>query len=227
MSTVKMNASAIGGLIQTAFSGNIQVPTDGVVTVDSRDAITLLTKGATYINAVTRSARISAPIAGAVGQIMASAAATNGTKTIANQPDVARLCSVRIDPGTTAITAGNVAVTYLAVDGSTQVDNLSAVTGVTTISSQNLSKGMVHANSIVITGMAGGASPGIQVDTLNALGVAVDSGYVDFSVVALKVDDADSGLVSTSSAAASFTPSTTPNGTHNYDVWYSYNGPVT
>jgi hypothetical protein len=227
MSTVQLNAAAIGGLIQTGFSGNVQVPADGLITVDTRDAANLLAAGCSYVRATTRQQTITTPAAGAVGQLVASTAFSNGTKTIANQPDVARLASVRIDPGTSAITAGNVAVSYIALDGTTTVDNLSAVTAASTVLSQNISKGIVKLNSLVVTAVAGGASPGIQMDTLNQLGVMADPGYVDFSVLDLKVDGVDSGVASVATAAACFTPSTAPNGTHTYNVIANFNSPVT
>lgn len=227
MSTVQLNAASIGGLIQTGHSGNIQVPADGIITVDSRDAATLLAAGASYIRASTKQQVITTPIAGAVGQFVASVAFANGTATIANQPDVPRLGSVRVDPGTSAITAGNVAVTYIAIDGTTQVDNLSAITAASTVASQNVSKGIAKINSVVTTGLAGGASPKLQMDSLNQLGVLADPGFVDFSVLDLKVDNADSGVASVATAAACFTPSTAPNGTHTYNVLAAFNSPVT
>jgi hypothetical protein len=227
MSTVQLNALAIGGLIQTARSGNIQVPADGLITVDTRDAASLLAAGASYIRASTRQQNINLPIAGAVGQYVASVAFANGTATIANQPDVPRLASVRIDAGTSAITAGNVAVSYIAIDGTTQVDNLSAITAASSVASQNVTKGITKINSVVTTGLVGGASPKLQMDSLNQLGVLADPGYVDFSVLDLKVDGVDSGVASIATAAACFTPSTAPNGTHNYSVISAFNSPIT
>ncbi len=227
MSTVKMNALSIGGLIQTQFSGNVQVPADGIITVDTRDAATLLAAGAGYITAKTKQQYISAPLAGTVGRIVASTAFANGTLTIANQPDSPRLCSIRVDPGTTAITGGVVTVNYVGCDGQTTIDTVSAVTAASTVVSTNTSKGVAKVNSVVVTGVAGGTSPQIQVDTLNSLAVAADAGYVDFSVVDLKVDNVDSGVASTQSSAACFTPSTAPNGTHNYQVVAVFNSPVT
>lgn len=226
MMQVKMNAGNIGGLLQLPYSGNTPVPADGIVTVDSRDAPDLLRMGANYVSVATRSQYIAAPILGAVGQIVASTAFSNGTKTIANQPDRTRLSSVRVDPGTLAITAGNVAVNYVATDGTTQIDNISAITAASTIVSTNLSKAANFFNSVVVTAVAGGASPQLQVDTLNSLGLAVDPGYVDFAIADLKVDGADSGVSSVQSSAAAFTPSTAPNGTHNYNVLATYRAGV-
>jgi hypothetical protein len=227
MATVKMNLAAIGGTVQLPFTGNVTVPADGIVTVDQRDALDLLRAGASYISASVRSTYVGAPAVGAAGQFVASASLSNGTLTIAHQPDAPRLASIRIDPGTAAISAGNVAVSYIGNDGQAIVDNISAVTGATTIVSTNTSRGVVHLTSVVVTGVSGGASPGVQMDSLNSLAVLVDPGFVDFTALKATVDNADSGIASVQSTAACITPSTAPNATHTYNLVASYNAPNT
>jgi hypothetical protein len=223
MATVKMNAAAIGGTIQLAFSGSVTVPADGLITVDQRDAIDLLRAGATYITAQTRRDYVGIPIAGAVGQFVASAAFGNGTLTIAAQPDVPRLASVRVWPGTSPISAGNIAVNYIGNDGLTITDNFSAIGVASAAVSSNLSRGLVHLNSVIVTGVSGGASPGVQMDSLNSLAMIVDPGFVDFSGVQAFVDTLASGIVSVQSSAACITPSTAPNGTHAFSLVGSFN----
>jgi hypothetical protein len=225
MSQIRMNASAIGGTLQLPFSGVIQVPSDGIITVDSRDATVLLRQGASYVTSAARYATYIGPIAGAAGQLVASTSFANGTLSIANQPDFPRQASVRIWPGTVAITGGQAAVSYTANDGTTQTDIVSGIGGATTAISVNLSKGVVHLNSVIVTGVAGGATPGIQVDTLNRLAALVDAGFVDFSMLGLSVDNASVGLVTTFPASGVFQPSTVPNGTHSYGFSFKFNAP--
>lgn len=225
MTQIRMNAAAIGGTLQLPFSGIVQVPSDGMVTVDSRDATTLLRQGASYVTAASRWSTYVGPIAGAAGQLVASTSFANGTLSIANQPDFPRQASVRIWPGTVAITAGQVVVNYIGNDGNTINDTVSAVTGATTAVSINLSKGIVHLNSAIITAVAGGASPGVQIDTLNQLAAMCDSGFVDFSMTKLTVDSANIGFVTTLASAGVFQPSTVPNGTHTYGFAYKFNAP--
>lgn len=227
MATVKMNAASVGGTLQLPNTGTVVVPSDGIITVDQRDAIDLLRMGATYIAAQVRSQYVGVPAAGAAGQFVGSTALSNGTLTVAHQPDVPRLASVRVDPGTSAISAGNVAVNYIGNDGQTITDNISAVTAATTIVSTNTSRGVVHINSVVVTGVSGGASPGVQMDSLNSLAVLVDPGFVDFAGLKATVDNADSGIASVQSSAACITPSTAPNATHSFSLVASFNGLVT
>ena len=222
MTQVQMNASAIGGTLQLPNTGTINVPANGVITVDSRDVAPLLAAGAKYTGSKVTSQDLGVPIAGAVGQFVASVAFANGTLTIANQPDVPRLASVRIDPGTTALTGGNVAVNYIANDGTTITDNFTGITPASTVASVNTSRGVVEIKSVIVTGVAGGTSPKIQMDSLNSLGLVVDPGFVGFTALKATVDDADIGIASVQSTAACITPSTAPNGTHTFELAGAY-----
>ena len=226
MTTVKMNAVAIGGTINLPNTGNVFVPADGIITVDSNDVPFLLRAGATYINTRNKTATLTSPLAATAGRLVASTALSNGTKTIAHQPDVPRQAVLRIDPGTSAITAGNVAMNYIANDGSTVTDNVSLIMPGTTVVSTNTSRGVLNLNSVIVTALAGGASPEMQVNDTNSLSVPVDPGFVDFAMVTEYVDAVPEGQVSVASSAGSFTPSTTPNGTHTYGAFYSYNAPA-
>jgi predicted transcriptional regulator len=134
------------------------------------------------------------------------------------------LASVRIDPGTSAITSGNVAVSYIANTGVTVVDNISAIGGGTTVQSTNLTYGAVHFNSVIVTGVTGGASPGVQMDSLNVLAANVDPNFASFAVLKNTVDSADNGVISTYASAGAYAPSTTPNGTHTFGVIASFSG---
>jgi hypothetical protein len=225
-STVQMNAAGLGTVY--ADWGTYAVPTNGLITVDSRDVITLLRTGATYINAMTRSATISpAPRAGSAGRIVASVALSNGTLSIANQPDVSRQVATRVDPGTTAITAGTLTNIYVANDGTTTTDAVSLAAAASTPVTVSSSKGVVKMTSAIVTGLVGGASPLIQVNDTNSLSVMVDPGFTNFSVLKESVDGADETIGTVATAAASITPTTAPNATHTYGFVFGLAAPNT
>lgn len=226
-STITIDASAIGGTIYPGGSAaRIPVPASGRITVPSADAPIYVAAGAKYVSSNARSQTLSGPPrAGSAGRIVASTALANGTLSIANQPDVARQVAVRIDTGTSAITAGNVAVSYLANDGQATVDNLSAVAPASTLLTQTTSKGVVSLTSVIVTNLAGGASPKIQADDTNSLSVQVDPSFSSVMFNQTFVDGAAEGQVAVASSAASWTPSTTPNGTHTYSAVYSFSAP--
>lgn len=228
MAQVKMNALPIGGTLVLENSGTVVVPSDGIITVDSCDASVLLRLGASYINSLSKYyAFPAAPRVASAARLVASTTLSNGTKAVANQPDVPRQGVLVIDPGTSAITAGTVAVPYIANDGTNQTDTISAVTGASTILSTVTSKGILSLSPIVVAGIVGGASPGVQLNDTNSLSVPVDAGFVDFSVTQGLVDAVATGNSAVASSAASYTPSTAPNGTHTFGAYYKYTMPVT
>lgn len=224
MTQVRMNALSIGGLIQLNFSGPINVPANGIITIDARDAPTVLRMGGTYVSLATRSMTFTAPIVGAVGKIVASVAFTNSTYAIANQPDFPRGVALHIEPGTVGFTAGQVVASYVAADGTSPQLDTFGLAGVpaTAVYSVNLTKGVMFVNSVIATNVGGGVSPTIQMDTLNFLAPALDPGFVDFSVLNLTMDAARLGVASTIASSGLFLPSTLPNSTRTYNVVYNY-----
>jgi len=225
MTTVRMNVSAIGGLIQLPYTGSIVPAADGTAIVDSRDAPVLLAAGATYMTVVTRRQAATAPLAATAGRLVASTALSNGALSVANQPDVPRQGVLRVSPGTSAITAGQIAIPYLANDGTSQTDVVSLVMPGTTVVSTITSKGILVLSAPVVSGLVGGASPLVQINDTNSLSMMVDPGFVDFSVLREDSGTLNEGQVAVASSAASLTPSTTPNGTISYNVYYSYVAP--
>src|SRR5579885_2064984 len=226
VTTVKLNAKSIGGVIQTQYSGNVTVGPDAFIVVNVLDVPALLAAGCTYVNSRTNFVTYTtAIVAATAGQFVASTSLTNGTLSIANQPDVPRMGQVRVDPGTLAITAGNIAVTYLANDGTTQVDNISPVTPANTVLTAFTSKGMISINSVIVTNLAGGGSPHVQMDSNNYIACPVDAGFQDFVELAeyRTVTKETNGTVYAS--AACIAPSVAPNGTATYTFGYSYTTP--
>jgi hypothetical protein len=225
-STVLMNLSAIGGTVFLQSTGVVNVPASGLVTVNSADATDLLRRGATYVNSnVVYQKTDAAPRAASAGRLVASTSLANGTLTIANQPDVPRIGLLYVDPGTSAITAGVATINYTANDGTTQVDVLTCVTPASTVASTNTTKGIVFLNSVVVTGLAGGATPLVQLNDTNALSIIVTPNFSSFTLLRLNADGVSIGSVSVNSSAASVTPSTTPNATHTFAFFASFNSP--
>src|SRR5215472_5727949 len=111
----------------------------------------------------------------------------NTSLTIANQPDVVRQCQIRVDPGTSAITAGICTVTCGA-----QVDALSLVTATSTLLNVPFTKGAMTVASAVLTGLTGGTSPKIQIDTTASLAVPIPPNCADVTIIKEITNSADS-----------------------------------
>lgn len=243
---VKMFAPAgFGGSIQTANSGTVFVQSDGTITVSALDVSDMVRLGFQFAVAGHDRALIAGPaiLNGTVA--VGSVALANGTLTIAAQPDVPRQLAAVVYPGTTSITAGNLALTYVGNDGLTQIDSLSlvcanqaslAVAGLTVTST----KGVEHLTSAVVTALAGGTTPGIQIGTNNFLAVPVPPKFVDFAVtkestikgtvtsssqcLSIAADEAIASVTVVASGAL-VSPVTAPNGTLSYSVDYNHLSP--
>jgi len=78
--------------------------------------------------------------------------------------------------------------------------------------------------SAVVTGLAGGASPKIQLDTTADLAVPIPPGTVDATIIKESTDSADnsaSATLGTLTTAGIWTPHTAPNGTHTFSIAYA------
>lgn len=228
MATAKMSLLNPGGTIQLPNTGTVVVGTDGMVIVDVRDIPAILQMGGSYIYSTAQyQPIIGTPRAASAGRIVSSTSFANGTLTIANQPDVPRQLNLVWTPGTTAITAGNVALTYRANDSTLQVDNLSPITAASTPATLTTSKGVISLTSAIVTGLTGGVTPGVQIDDTNSLSVSVSPGYQDFAITQAFENNAVQGTSAVASSAASYTPSTAPNASNTFGAFFTYNVPNT
>ena len=227
MATIQLAAGGgVGGIVRGNY-GTYQQASDGTYTVDTRDVPALLAIGMTYVQQLTTSYTLPlAPGAATVGYIVASVTMTNATLTIAHQPDVARPVQVVIGAGTSAITAGSVAVTYRGNDGLVGTDTFTLATAASGTSTYTTSRGVVTVSSAVVSGLVGGASPYIELNTTSALSLPVAPGAID--LVLLREYDAGAtvALGTLGVSLASVTPTTAPNGTVTYSFTYAYISPT-
>ena len=214
------------GAFQGPNSGSVAENSDGTFSIDPRD--TIYAFGAGYVPARTevRFHTSSAPAVASAGLCFASASLANGTLAVAANVDVMRQVQALVFPGTTAITAGNLALTYDANDGTVaQVDNLSLITALSTTLTLTASKGVLRMRSQIVTGLTGGTSPTIYIGTTAAVAVPVPEGAQDLTIVsefldAAVVTVANAGTLTTAPLGV-YTPHTAPNATHNFGIGYT------
>jgi hypothetical protein len=167
-----------------------------------------------------------APGAATVGQVVASGALSNGTVSVTHQPDTLRPVNVEVGTGTTAITAGTVAVTYIGNDGAVGTDTLSLACPLSSAVTQGLSRGVDTISSIVVAGVVGGTSPWLRLSTTAAVSLPVAPGAIDFSVNREYDAGATVAIGALAAALGSITPTTAPNGTVTYSFGYTYTAPT-
>lgn len=218
--------AGIGGVIQGNF-GNYQPATDGTYTVDSRDGFILLQQGFVYVKQVQGAYTLPlAPLAAAVGRVVASGALSNGTVAVSNGTDVIRPVTVEVGTGTTAISAGTVTVVYVGNDGQTDTDVLSLVCPLSTSTTQYLSRCVDSISSITVAGVVGGTSPWFRMSTVAQLGVPLAAGAVDFAVQREWDAGATIAVGTLGVSLGSIAPTTAPNGTVTYSFAYSFVSPT-
>lgn len=228
MASVKLYVGALGGYIKGNF-GMYQAGSDGIITVDARDAPPLLAAGASYIsNRQSSYTTPVGPLAATSGRIIASGALSNGTISISNQADVMRQVSLVWGTGTGPISAGNMAITYRANDGQNYTENVALALGANGLQTHPLSRGVINISPPVVTGLVGGTSPFRHFDTTAFIAVPVDPGAQDYSTVSEAVDGAieTGGWSDSTSSIGCVSPNTAPNGTHLFSLFYNFVAPV-
>lgn len=227
MAQVKMNLTGLGSVVQGNF-GTYVPGVSGVVNVDSRDSAALLAAGAVYVNFEFSSYGPIVAATATIARLVASATLANGAVAVANQPDVPRQGRIVIFTGTTNITAGTVSIPYVGNDGSQTTDTFSLVGTASTNITFFTSKGIVSLQTGTIAALAGGASGGIQIDTTSAISVPVNPGTslanVSFLKEVIETGNETVGTVSTVTLAT-ITPTTIPNSTHTYALFYTAQAP--
>ena len=207
------------GLI-TGYTTPQGVVVTGISTADITD---LLNDGATYATLRTRVHTPGIVAVASATVIVASGALSNGSMTIAAQPDCPRQLAVVMNSGAT-ITAGTLTLVYNNTEGQPSTDAFSlAVTG-SVASTFVTSQGCSHLTSGTVAGLAGGTSPNIKVGTNNVLALPADLGQSSLTVFYASVDGAADSALPTQSAANGhlITPATAPNGTHTYSFGYNF-----
>lgn len=219
--TVQMRALP-GQTSLYGLSGTLYVPdANGLIAVNPGDVIGFLNSGTAFpsFTSNTKSAVIT-PAAASAAATVASGALSNGTKSIAAQPDVPRPITFIMGAGGAAVTAGNVAITYIGNDGAQHVENVSTIMASGGSKTYATLFGVALMQSVVISGVAGGSSPFIYGGTTAAVALLSAPGSTIASVYR-EDTDGTSGTVGTFNANGIITPTTAPNATHTYSWGYT------
>lgn len=186
---------------------------------------------------------ISSPVPADLTTTVNSVTPSNVALTIAAQPPHARKLQVRIvlgTPGTTNITAGNLAVVYVDQDGNAVTDNLSLITAASV--TLKTTRAVATLTSATVSGyVASGSGTGntIGLGPSNDFGMSSGPGVTNFAIVkATKItkvlgtsnaaadDVASTATVDT--AARTIAPTTAPaaSGLVDYEFTYSFQLPA-
>jgi hypothetical protein len=226
-----------GGTIQTANSGNVFVAADGTVTVNASDVSDLLKLGFTFVVTAHRVWNTpGAPAAPVVAGIVSSVGFSNGTLTIAAQPDVPRQLAI-IVTAYSSLTAGALALVYNDNQGGITTDTFTFAGQATGPATVTTTKGVEHLTSATVSAVSGGTSPGVQIGTNGYIALPMDPRAVDFAGtketkitptvgslgLSVPADETVSTLTTTNGLIS---PTQAVDGTHQFSFGYNYNYPA-
>jgi hypothetical protein len=226
MVTTKMLGSAGQ---QYAINGNLYTAdANGLITnVAMSDIVGLINEGAVPTTIKARHYNLGAVAAALATAVVASAALSNGTLTVAGQPDISRPVQFVINPGVSAITAGLLTIVYNDSQGQAVTEALSLATALSTAKTLTSSHGVSSLTSAIVTGLVGGTSPNIQGGTNPNVALPVDGGAVAITVFKATADSANDTLPTAPAGSVDarvITPHTVPNGTHALSFGVNFYG---
>lgn len=139
------------------------------------------------------------------------------------QPDVPRNVKLTITDGNASISAYSITVAGKAADGTTITENFTFADGLTPAGS----KVFASITSVTIDSIVGdGAGDTLDMGFGSKLGVPVMYGATGLVVTNLQVDGTVEAASATDTTNNSFTPTTAPNGTKIFRVWFGYGFPA-
>jgi hypothetical protein len=171
-------------------------------------------------------AYFAAPIAAELVSIVNAVTPTNVALTLAAQPDYPRKLQVRVVIGTTtttAITAGNLAIIGTNAQGVTITENVSMIYATsTTVTTTNAFAHVTSATVSAYAASGSGTGNTIGIGVATALGLPLPSNYTAMSVYKTNVDAANEAVGTVDAYAGTIVPTTVPNASHNYHIWFTY-----
>lgn len=139
------------------------------------------------------------------------------------QPKTPRNVQLNITDGDTSITAYSVTYAGKAPDGTSITETFTQADGLTPAGSKIFQK----ITSITINSMTGnGSGDTLDMGYGSKLGVPLPYGAQSLVIQTLSCDGTLEAASATDTTNNSFTPTTAPNGTHVYDVAFSYAPPA-
>ena len=197
----------------TDNSGGTPDVGDLVAAIDSLTAVQMTLAGYTFYQNI-----VAAGTTNAMDQVDISGGGATFSGANLVQPDVPRNIVVTVTDADTSVTAGTVTVTGVGVNGEVVTEELTGFPG-----------GLVQTGSVIfakVTSIEGTLFAG------NGAGDAVDAGWGTkiglpcagngFGVVKLVSNGTEEAASAVDATNCSVIPTTAPDGTNDYEIWYEY-----
>lgn len=178
---------------------------------------------ANYVETRSQHIRITAAPAAALTGIVNTADVANGAATIAAQPVVPCKLQVRIVDANSSISAGTLTLVGVGASGEALPDQVIDLAGGTrTITTTYGYATLTSATVAGLTGAATGDTLGIGPSSALALPVQKTPAGAAFAVYKASVDNVAEAVGTVDATAGTLVPTTAPNGTRVFDVWYTF-----
>jgi hypothetical protein len=205
-----------------SVNGNIyHADANGLISaVAAADVVGLFQGGAVPTTLRARLYNFGAVKAASAGLVVASVALSNGTLTIAANPDVPRPVEFVVTPGTLAITAGTLTTVYTDSQGVGVTETFSVTTALSTVKTVTTSHGVSVMSSATLAAVAGGVSPWIQGGTNAQIALPIDVNAAGIAIFASAMDNAAATLATQPVAGDKriIATATAPNNTHTFTI---------
>jgi len=165
---------------------------------------------------------LNVPAADLVSVVSALDPVANGALTIAAQPPIPCKLQVRLVDANASISAGTVALVGVGVHGQAVSQTIALTGGTATTTTTDVYASLTSATVAAIAGAAAGDTVGIGVSGAIGLPGTKTPTPSAFAVHKANVDGAAETVGTVDATAGSIVPTTAPNGTRDYDIWYTY-----
>ena len=149
--------------------------------------------------------------------------AATGGETVANlvQPDVPRAITITVTDGGVEVTAFQIDVVGSAPDGTAATEQFVFAGGLVQVGSVVFAK----LTSVTLTSITetGATAKTLDIGWNVKLGLPIPADSTGCNITKLVSAGTEEAASATDTTNNSFTPTTAPNGTNDYEVWYNYN----
>lgn len=146
----------------------------------------------------------------------------DGALVLASQPVVPCKLQVRIVDANSSISAGTLTLTGVGASGQGVTQVIPLTGGTRTIITTDAYATLTSAVTAAVAGAAAGDTISIGVSAHLALPAARSPAAAGFIVYKANVDDVNEAVGTMDADAGTISPTTAPNGVHEYDFWYRY-----
>lgn len=195
------------------------------ITVGGNTANTTATNAAVIMSAHYHA--LNVPAESLTNVVAALDPVANGALTIAAQPPIPCKLQVRIVDANASISAGTVDLVGVGTSGQALTQSIPLTGGTQTVTTTDAYASLTSATVASVAGAAAGDTIGIGTSAAIGLPATKTPTPASFAVYKANVDGAAETVGTVDATAGTITPTTAPNGTRDFDFWYTYSATPT